>query len=94
MPKTIELADDSQTEARRREVQILLNVVEPDSHYQPFILTDEASLFDAVGTDEETMKRRLNCYFGDGIDLSLRLPMWKLVDNIKQQRPGWPENAD
>jgi len=92
-PKKLELADQMQTDVRRREIQILINVVEPDPEYQPFILTDEASLFAAVDADEETMTRRLNSYFGDGIELQLRLPMWKLVDDIKRQRPGWPEDA-
>ncbi len=91
--KKLELADQTETDARRREIQLLINVVEPDPNYQPFILTDEASLFSAVGSDEETMKRRLNSYFGDGIDLRLDLSMWKLVDDIKRQRPGWPEDA-
>jgi hypothetical protein len=93
-PKKFELADQTETDARRREIQLLLNIVEPDPSYQPFILTDEASLFSAVGSDEETMRRRLNSYFGGGIDLQLDLPMWKLVDDIKRQWPGWPEDAD
>lgn len=91
--KKLELAEQTQTEARRRGIQLLINVVEPDPEYQPLLLTDEASLLDAVGTDQETMMRRLNSYFGDGIELQLRLPLWKLVDDIKRQRPGWPEDA-
>jgi hypothetical protein len=93
-PKKFELADQTETDARRREIQLLLNIVEPDPDYQPFILTDEASLFSAVGSDEETLRRRLNFYFGDGVDLQLHLPMWKLVDDIKRQRPDWPEDAN
>ena len=92
-PKKLELGDQTETEARQHEIQILLNIVEPDPNYQPVILTDEASLFSAVGTDEETMTRRLAFYFGDGVDLQLHLPMWKFVDDIKRQRPGWPEDA-
>jgi hypothetical protein len=30
-----------------------INIAEPDPEYQPFILTDEASLFDAVATGED-----------------------------------------
>src|SRR5690349_14819379 len=93
-PKKLELADQRETEARRHEIQILLNIVEPDPNYQPFILTDEASLFAAVGTDKETMQRRLKSYFGGSVDLQLHLPMWKLVDDIKRQRPKWPDDAD
>ena len=78
-PKKFEIADQTETDARRREVQLLINVVEPDPRYQPFILTDEASVFAAVGSDEDTMRRRLKGYFGEDFDLSLHLPLWKLV---------------
>lgn len=63
-PTKCEIADDTETQARAREVKVLLNIVEPDPEYQPFILTDEASLFDAVGAGEEEMLRRLALYFG------------------------------
>jgi len=49
-PSPIEIAPNSETQRRAREIQLLLNVVEPDPEYQPFLLTDEASLFDAVAT--------------------------------------------
>lgn len=90
--KKIELADQVETKVREREIQLLINIVEPDPQYQPFILTDEASLFDAVGTDEETMKRRLKSYFGSDFDFSLRLPLWKLVDAIKSSYSSWPDS--
>jgi len=51
--KPFEIAPDTEIQRRAREVQFLLNVVEPDPEYQPFVLTDEASLFDAVGHDED-----------------------------------------
>src|SRR5260370_42397894 len=89
-PEKFELADQTETDTRQREIQLLLNIVEPDPNYQPFILTDEASLFSALGSDEETIRRRLNSYFGGVIDLQLDCPMWKLVAAIKRQRPDWP----
>ncbi len=92
--KKLELAEQVETDARRREVQLLINIVEPDPQYQPFILTDEASLFAAVGTDEATMKRRLEFYFGEDCDLPLQFPIWKLVDVLKKRRPGWPETFE
>jgi hypothetical protein len=92
--KKIELADHAETDAREREIQLLINLVEPDPQYQPAILTDEANLFDAVGTDEETMMRRLKSYFGVDFDLSLRLPLWKLVDAIKTRHSGWPDSFE
>jgi hypothetical protein len=62
--KKFEIADDTRTKARSREVQILLNIVDPDPEYQPFVLIDEAWLFDAVGTGEDEILRRLALYSG------------------------------
>ena len=62
-PKRFEIAPDTEIKRRVREVQLLLNVVEPDPDYQPLVLTDEASLFDAVGHEEDEIRRRLELYF-------------------------------
>ena len=90
--KKFEIADDTETKARDREVQILLNIVEPDPTYHPWILTDEASLFDAVGTDEDEMLRRLALYFRGDFSFSMSQPVWKLVDEIKSVYPNWPDD--
>jgi hypothetical protein len=92
--KKVELASSIETEARKREVQLLLNVVEPDPEYQPLILTDEASLLDAVLTEPREISLRLHTYFGEDLGLDLGTPVWRLVDRIKQLRPGWPDDAD
>ena len=91
-PKKFEIADDTETKARLREVQTLLNIVEPDPEYQPFILTDEACLFDAVTTGEDEMLRRLARHFRGDFSFSLRQPVWKLVDEIKSVYPKWPDD--
>ncbi|HEY1308033.1 MAG TPA: hypothetical protein VGF24_30985 [Vicinamibacterales bacterium] len=91
--KKLELAASVETESRKREVQLLINIVEPDPEYQPFILTDEASLLDAVATAPDAMLRRLVAYFGTELDLDLRLPVWRLVDRIKQLCPEWPDDS-
>lgn len=87
-----EVAPSVETESRRREVQLLINIVEPDPQYQPFIITDEASVLGAVGTEPEEITKRLDFYFGTSLGLDLRLPIWRLVDVIKRLRPGWPED--
>ena len=92
--KKIELADHAEIDAREREIQLLINIVEPDPQYQPVLLTDEANLFDAVGADEDTISRRLKSYFGTDFDLPLRLPLWKLVDAIKTRHAGWPDSFE
>jgi hypothetical protein len=55
-------------------------------------VTDEATLLDAVGVEEATMTRRLKEHFGPDFDLSLRLPLWKLVNAIKARNPDWPDS--
>ena len=92
--KKFELAEQAETQAREREIQLLINLVEPDPQYQPFILTDEATLFDAVGADRDTIKRRLDSYFGPEFDFSLHMPLWKLVDAIKSRYRGWPDSFE
>ena len=91
-PRKIEIADETETQRRSREVQLLINIVEPDPEYQPFLLTDEASLLDAVGADPDEMLHRLALYFGGDFSFSLRQPIWKLVDEIKAVYPGWPSD--
>ena len=92
--REVEPASSIETDARKREVQLLINVAEPDPEYQPFILTDEASILDGVATNPAEIARRLNTYFGAELGLDLRTPVWRLVDRIKQLRPGWPDELD
>ena len=89
--KKIEMARSTETEARQREVQLLINIAEPDPEYQPFLLTDEASLLDAVGTQATEIRHRLNVYFGVDLGLDISQPIWRVVDQIKRLRPSWPE---
>lgn len=89
--RKIELAESTQTLARGREVQLLLNIAEPDPEYQPGVLTDDASLLDAVPTAPKEIARRLDAYFRADLELDLSQPIWKLVDAIKRLRPGWPD---
>jgi len=92
--KKIEVAPSLETELRRREVQLLINIAEPDPEYQPFIVTDEASLLDAVATEADAIAKRLDAYFGAPLELDLRSPIWRLVDAIKRLRPGWPDEPE
>ena len=94
MPKrTVEVASSIETDARRREVQPLINVAEPDPEYQPFIVTDEASPLDATPTALDEIARRLETYFGADLGLDLRAPIWRVVEAIRHARPGWPEES-
>jgi hypothetical protein len=87
-----EIASTVETERRSREIQLLINVVEPDPEYQPILITDEATFFDAIGVDSDVIKRRLDFYFGRKLGISLHLPLWKFVDQAKDFMPGWPDD--
>ena len=93
-PPNAELHSSTETVARGREVQLIINIAEPDPEFQPFVLTDEASLLDAVPTPAIEIARRLDAYFRADLDLNLALPLWRLVDVIKRLRPGWPDNLE
>jgi hypothetical protein len=91
-PRRIEFAETSETDRRQREVQLLINVAEPDPELQPFFLSDEANLYDAVGTAPEDIQRRVDAYFGRRLPVSLGLPLYQLVDAIRAIRPEWPDD--
>ena len=91
-PPTSEHVPSTETLARGREVQLIINIAEPDPELQPFVLTDAASLLDAVPTPPIEIVRRLDAYFRADLELNLALPLWRLVDVIKRLRPGWPDN--
>jgi hypothetical protein len=93
-PRSVEFAPSTETLARGREVQLLINIAEPDPEFQPGVLTDEASLLDAVPTPPAEIVRRLDAYFRGDLELDLALPLWRLVDLIKRLRPGWPDDLE
>ena len=90
----LELESSTETIARGREVQLLINIAEPDPEYQPGVLTDDASLLDAVPTEPREIARRLDAYFRGDLELDFALPLWRLVDTIKRLRPGWPDDLE
>jgi hypothetical protein len=90
-PRKVEVASQSETQLRSREVQILLNIIEPDPAYQPFLVTDEASPVDVTGADRELIRSRLEFYFRRSVPIPLTQPLWQLVDALKKTFPGWPD---
>jgi hypothetical protein len=91
-PRNIEITPRTETQRRNREIQILLNLIEPDPEYQPFLLTDEACIFDVSGADADTITSRLEFYFRRAIPVPLTTPLWQLVDALKASFPGWPDD--
>ena len=91
MSKKIELAETTETERRDREVQLVLNVVEPDPEYQPIVVSDEASFFDISGQPEAEIESRLRFYFKGELPAPLTTPIWQFIEVVKTRYPGWPE---
>ncbi|MEJ2407224.1 MAG: hypothetical protein P8171_23660 [Candidatus Thiodiazotropha sp.] len=87
----IEVAESEETGKREREVQLLMNVVEPDPEYQAFFISDEACFYDISGQDEKEIEERLRFYFKGELPAPLKTPIWQFVEIVKQHYPGWPD---
>jgi hypothetical protein len=88
----LELGDDTETKRRSREIQILVNLLEPDPNLQPYFLSDKASVAQITLDGLDVIILRLESYFGKPLNVSLDQPLWKLVDQLKDMYPGWPDN--
>jgi hypothetical protein len=91
--RKVEVAPIAETELRVREVQLLINVIQPDPAYQPCLVTDEASPLDVASLPQEVVRERLEAYLKRPLPCDLRTPLWKLVDAIKREIPEWPERS-
>jgi len=91
--KRIVLAPHVETDRRRREIYALIAIAEPDPEYQGPLVTDEASLLDAVGASPDEIQGRLDAHFGERLPIPLRTPLWEFVDTLKALRPGWPSES-
>lgn len=91
--KDVEMAPVVETELRAREVQLLVNVIEPDPDLQAFLITDEASSLDVSSHSSEIVRSRLEAYLKRPLPVSLTTPLWILVDAIRREMPGWPDTG-
>ncbi len=89
---SIEVAESEETEKRKREVQLIINIVEPDPEYQPFFISDEACFFDISSQHEKEIEDKLKFYFKGELPASLTTPIWQFIEIVKQCYPGWPDN--
>lgn len=92
MSKQIEFSESVEIEKRVREVQLILNVVEPDPEYKAAFISDEACFYDITGKDEEEIESNLRFYFKGELPAGLKTPIWQFIDIVKQRYPGWPDN--
>ena len=82
----VQFASSGETTKRAREVQILVNLIEPDPKYQPIFISDEAGPLDICNLDEPD-------YFPETVIVDMRAPLWRLVDALKVQFPWWPDEG-
>lgn len=81
-----------ETERRSREIQLLLNIIEPDPVYQASIFSDEARALDVSPSSAQVVQERLESLLGCSLPGMLSMPLWRLVDAIRQLDPEWPES--
>jgi len=87
-----QFASSGETLKRAREVQILVNLIEPDTRYQPLFVSDEAGPLDICNLEESDIRARLGSYFRENVGLEMRVPLWRLVDSLKSRYPWWPDD--
>ncbi|MCQ3831155.1 hypothetical protein HXX02_17110 [Microbulbifer elongatus] len=86
-----EIAESDEIEKREREVQLIMNIVEPDPEYQATFISDEACFYDISGQDEKEIEERLKFYFKGDLPAPLITPVWQFIEIVKRRYPGWPE---
>lgn len=91
MPKKIEFAETIETDNRPREIQLLINLIQPDPEYQPLFLSDEACFLDITSESRETIEAKLRAYFRGDLPAPVTTPLWQFIEIVKQRYPGWPD---
>ena len=89
--KQIKIAESEEIEKRKREVQLIMNVIEPDPEYQSFFISDKSIIYDLSGQDEKEIEERLKFYFKGELPAPLSTPVWQFIEIVKQRYPGWPD---
>lgn len=74
----------------RREIQLLINIQQPDPEFQPLKITDNIMIFDVVTANENLIRIRFENYFEQPFNFNLKQPLWKLVEDIRLRMPDWP----
>ena len=83
---------ENEIHRRSREINIIINLLQPDPCFQPIILGNDTTVFDVTHETEEDIKKKFELYFGASFNFPLNQPLWTLIDKIKQAFPGWPDD--
>jgi len=89
--RRIEYAPTIEVESRVREVQLLINIVQPDPEYQPFFVSDESTLFDFATEGRSVVEARLEAYLRRSLPIPITSPIWQVADAISAVCRGWPD---
>jgi Family of unknown function (DUF6188) len=76
---------------RSREISTLINILQPDPEFQPIIFANEPKITEVLGKSEEELNKRLEVYFGKELKLSAAQPLHRLLAQIKEALPDWPD---
>ncbi len=68
---------------REREIKNLVQIIEPDARLQPWFMSDYGTLYDLFKISERELRSKLKSHFGKKLKISLDMPVWKLVDELK-----------
>ena len=88
----LEIGEQTENDRCKREIQILVNIIQPDPQYQPLLLTGQATPFQIYELSERTIRERLEGYFRCPLPIPLASPLWQIVDALKARHPGWPDD--
>lgn len=87
-----ENGDQIQVNERKRELQLILNIIQPDPESQPLVVYDATCFNNVTWQNIEEIEERLRFYFKGDLPSSLAIPIWQFIDEVKLQYPGWPDN--
>lgn len=88
----IEPCPTYEIDQRKREIQLLINIVQPDPEYQPTFISDAASFLDISGLSNIEVESKLEFYFKGELPAPLNTLLWVFVDMVKSKYPSWPED--
>jgi Family of unknown function (DUF6188) len=90
--KTTEQSEAEKELARQsREITTLINILEPDLGNQPIMFSNEITVVEVLGKSEEELNKRLEVYLGNELKFSAAQPLHKLLAQIKEALPDWPD---
>jgi hypothetical protein len=87
-----ENGDQIQVNERKRELQLILNIIQPDPEHQPLVVYDATCFNNVTWQNIKEIEERLRFYFKGDLPASLATPIWQFIDEVKLQYPGWPDN--